>query len=77
MKFTAVGDMLIQQRIPANYKGYEELRPFIERGDARFFNLETTLNEIGECPGAQLSGGTYLRTTPKVLGDIAKYGFNM
>ncbi len=77
MKFTAVGDMIIQQRIPEGYKGYEELRPFIERGDARFFNLETTLNEVGECPAAQLSGGTYIRTTPKVLGDIEKLGFNM
>ncbi len=77
MKFTAVGDLLIQRRIPKDYKGYEELRPFIKRGDARFFNLETTLNEVGECPGAQLSGGTYIRTSPKVLGDIEKLGFNM
>lgn len=77
MKFTAVGDLLIQRRIPVNYKGYAELRPFIERGDARFFNLETTLNEVGECPSAQLSGGTYIRTSPKVLGDIEKLGFNM
>lgn len=77
MKFAAVGDMLIQQRIPEGYKGYEELRAFIERGDARFFNLETTLNEVGECPAAQQSGGTYIRTTPKVLGDIKKLGFNM
>ncbi len=77
MKFTAVGDLLIQRRIPKDYKGYAELRPFIERGDARFFNLETTLNEIGECPSAQQSGGTYIRTSPKVLGDIEKLGFNM
>lgn len=77
MKFTAVGDLLIQRRIPKDYKGYAELRPFIERGDARFFNLETTLNEVGECPSSQLSGGTYIRTSPKVLGDIEKLGFNM
>lgn len=77
MKFTAVGDMIIQRRIAENFKGYDELRPFIERGDARFFNLETTLNEEGECFASQFSGGTYIRTTPKVLDDIKKFGFNM
>ena len=77
MKFTAAGDVIIQRRIAENYKGYEELRHFIERGDARFFNLETTLNEEGECCASQFSGGTYIRTTPKVLGDLKKLGFNM
>ncbi|MBQ8391675.1 MAG: CapA family protein [Clostridia bacterium] len=77
MKFTAAGDIIIQRRIAENYKGYEELRSFIERGDARFFNLETTLNEEGECFASQFSGGTYIRTTPKVLGDLKKMGFNM
>ncbi len=77
MKFTAVGDIIIQRRIQNNYKGFEELRPFIERGDARFFNLETTLNEPGECPASQFSGGTYIRMTKKVLPDIKNFGFNM
>lgn len=73
MKFTAVGDVIIQRRIAENFKGYAQLRPFIERGDARFFNLETTLNEEGECFASQFSGGTYIRTTPKVLDDIKKW----
>ena len=77
MKFTAVGDMIIQRRIADKFKGFSELRPFIERGDARFFNLETTLNEEGECCASQFSGGTYIRTSPKVLDDIKKFGFNM
>ena len=77
MKFTAVGDALIQRRIPADYSGYEELRPIIEKGDARFFNLETTLNDEGECFASQFSGGTYLRATPAVLGDMQAFGFNM
>ncbi|MBQ8808315.1 MAG: CapA family protein [Clostridia bacterium] len=77
MKFTAVGDLIIQRRIAQNFKGYDELSPFIMRGDARFFNLETTLNEEGECFASQFSGGTYVRTTPKVLADIKKFGFNM
>ena len=35
--------------------GFEELAPFICKGDARFFNLETTLNHPGEACGSALS----------------------
>ncbi len=77
MKFTAAGDAIIQRRIHADFQGYEELAPFIKQGDARFFNLETTLNREGSCPGAALSGGTYIRTEPEVLYDLMDFGFNM
>ena len=77
MKFTAAGDALIQQRILKEYDGFKEIKDYICKGDVRFFNLETTLNEQGECFASQFSGGTYLRANPKVLGDVAKYGFNM
>ncbi|MBE5867729.1 MAG: CapA family protein [Lachnospiraceae bacterium] len=77
MKFTAAGDMIIQQRIFAEYEGFKELAPFIQQGDARFFNLETTLNHEGEAYASQFSGGTYLRTNPEVLEDIKPFGFNM
>lgn len=77
MKFTAAGDAIIQRRIHPDYEGYEELKPFIEQGDARFFNLETTLNREGDCPGAALSGGTYIRTSPEVVYDLMDLGFNM
>lgn len=77
MKFTAVGDMIIQKRIYEDYEGFTELAPFIKQGDARFFNLETTLNREGEACGSQFSGGTYLRTNPEVLDDIKRFGFNM
>ena len=77
MKLLAAGDAIIGRRIQPDFKGYDELRPYIESADASFFNLETTLNEEGECPAAQLSGGTYIRTTPKVLDDMAEFGFNM
>ena len=77
MKFTAAGDMIIQQRIFPEYKGFEELGDFIRQGDARFFNLETTLNHEGETCASQFSGGTYIRTNPEVLDDIKGYGFNM
>lgn len=77
MKFTAVGDALIQQRIPINYDGFDKIRDYICRGDARFFNLETTLNYEGECFASQFSGGTYMRANPEVLSDLKRYGFNM
>lgn len=77
MKFTAAGDMIIQRRIQNDFIGYEELTPFINQGDVKFFNLETTLNYEGECCSSQLSGGTYIRTNPEVLEDIKKFGFNM
>ena len=77
MKFTAAGDMLIQRRVPKGYAGQEELAAFIQQGDARFFNLETTLNREGECCANQFSGGTYIRCNPDVLEDAKDLGFNM
>ena len=77
MKFTAAGDVIIGRRIPADFSGYEELAPIIEQGDARFFNLETTLHKEGECYASETSGGTYLRTDPEVLDDLKAFGFNM
>ncbi len=77
MKFTAVGDAIIQRRIAEDFEGFSELEPFITEGDARFFNLETTLNHEGEARASQFSGGTYLRAEPEVLEDLKKFGFNM
>ena len=77
MKFTAVGDILVQKRLPENYEGFEEIKNFIEQGDARFFNLETTINYEGECFASQFSGGTYIRTNPEMYYDMLRYGFNM
>lgn len=77
MKFTAAGDCIIQRRIPDDFDGFSELGPIINEGDAKFFNLETTLNREGECFASQFSGGTYIRTNPEVLDDLKKFGFNM
>ena len=77
MKFTAAGDAIIQRRIQEGYVGFSELTPFINQGDARFFNLETTLNYEGECYGNQFSGGTYIRCNPEVARDVLDFGFNM
>ena len=66
MKFTAVGDVIIARRIHKDFEGFSELCPIIEKGDARFFNLETTIHREGECYASETSGGTYLRTDPEV-----------
>ena len=72
MKFTAAGDAIIQKRIPVDYKGFKEISEFVNQGDAKFFNLETTLNKEGECFGNQFSGGTYIRANPEVLIELEK-----
>lgn len=77
MKFTAAGDAIIQRRMQDDFEGLHEIAPFVQRGDARFFNLETTLHREGECYASQFSGGTYIRTNPEMLEDIKKFGFNM
>ena len=70
MKLIAAGDAIIQRRIQEGFAGYAELAPYINSADARFFNLETTLNNEGECHGSQFSGGTYIRTNPEMLEDM-------
>lgn len=77
MKFTAVGDVLCQRRLPKGYEGFEQIRDFILQGDARFFNLETTVNYEGEVYANQHSGGTWVRCTPEVAEDMLDYGFNL
>lgn len=75
-QFTAAGDMLIQRRIPHDYPGFDAIRDYICRGDARYFNLETTLHH-GEHFGGQFYGGSYLHADPRVLEDAEAFGFNM
>ena len=60
-----------------DYKDIDTLRDFILRGDARFFNLETTLNKEGSCCASPFSGGSYLRVDPSALDTVKSYGCNM
>ena len=78
MKFAAVGDVLIQRRIPAGYEGADAIRCWLAEADVRYFNLETTIfRESETCYGGSLCGGSYLRADPEVLIDCKRYGFNM
>ena len=75
MKITAVGDCAVQKNLPKFYDGFEVVRDYINRGDIRFFNLETTVCE--GCYPAKHSGGTWLRTEKSVLSDMHEFGFNV
>lgn len=77
MKFAAAGDAIIGRVIQPDFAGYPEICPHIMAADASFFNLETTLNEPGECCAGALSGGTYIRTSKRVLPGLRRFGFNM
>ncbi len=76
MKFTAVGDMLIQRVISTEYEGFAEVRDYIKRGDARFFNFESIIYREGIW-GNYFNGGSFHNSDPKTLKIAAEYGFNM
>lgn len=76
MKFTAAGDAMVLRRLPGNYPGFQELQSFINQGDFRFVNMETTIHNH-ETYGAAESGGTWFCSPPEVLDDAKTFGFNV
>lgn len=74
--FCAVGDMLVQRRIPKKSEGFKEVSEYLNKADAKYVNLETTLHRGEHFPN-QFNGGSYLRCDPEILEDIKEYGFNM
>ena len=76
VKFTAVGDMLIQRVISTEYEGFAAVRDYIKKGDARFFNFESIIYKEGLW-GNQFNGGSHHMSDPKTLDIAAEYGFNM
>ncbi len=74
MKFTAAGDCAIQRAL-CDYEGIMPIIDYISQGDARFFNLETTVNR--DCFANFYSGGTWLRTDERVLSSLKRFGFNL
>ena len=76
MKFTAAGDAMVLRRLPGNYPGFQELQSFINQGDFRFVNMETTIHNHETYGGAQ-SGGTWFCSPPEVLEDAKTFGFNI
>lgn len=76
MKFTAVGDMLIQRLISTEYQGFKEVSAYIRRGDARFFNFESIIYRDGIW-GNQFNGGSFHNSDIRTLNIAKEYGFNM
>lgn len=76
MSFTAVGDMLIQRVISTKYEGFTQIRDYICRGDARFFNFESIIYRDGIW-GNQFNGGSFHNSDKRTLKIAAEYGFNM
>ncbi len=76
VKFTAAGDAMVLRRLPGNYPGFQELQSFINQGDFRFVNMETTIHNH-ETYGAAESGGTWFCSPPEVLDDAKTFGFNV
>lgn len=76
VSITASGDSLIVKHIPENYPGFEAVKSYICRAEARITNLETTLTD-GDCFASSFSGGTWVTASEDVLDDLKEYGFNL
>ena len=76
MTITAAGDFMHYRMLPQRYEGFEEVKAFIERGDVRFFNLETVFPDE-TCFGNQFYGGGYVFTSERSLDDARAFGFNV
>lgn len=73
---TAAGDFMHYRMLPEYYDGFEAVRAFINRGEARILNLETVFPDE-TCFGNQFYGGGYVFTSEKSLDDARAFGFNM
>ena len=76
IKCTAAGDAMVLRRLPGTYPGFTELQEFINQGDFRFVNMETTIHNH-ETYGSAVSGGTWFCSPPEVLEDAKTFGFNI
>jgi len=63
MKILAAVDMLIQRQVPGLFDGFNQLR---DLGEARFFNLKTTLHYEGACYANQYSDDARLWAAQKL-----------
>lgn len=76
MTFTACGDCFINRRLPDKNEDFLKVSSFINKAEARFANLETTVHNDEGFPSA-FSGGTWAKARPAVLEDMKSYGFNL
>jgi len=75
--FLLTGDAFITRPLPpGGYAGFDAVHNIIASHDVRFNNLEITVHDSEGYPAAQ-SGGTWAMTSPAVLRDLARFGFNV
>lgn len=74
--FCATGDSFMTRGISPNDPDANELSGLIQSANVRFSNLEITVEGENSIPGA-VSGGTWAKTSSKVLKSLDTYGFNM
>ena len=74
MNFTASGDALITKKLPDKYPGSGAIRAFLQQGEMRITNIETTITD-GDCYPSTFSGGTWLTAPEAVLQDLQDFGF--
>ena len=75
--FIATGDVFITRRLPEEgYEGFDELSACIKGHDVAFTNLEMTFHNCEGYPNA-VSGGTWAMTSPVMLDDVQRFGFNI
>jgi poly-gamma-glutamate synthesis protein (capsule biosynthesis protein) len=76
LKIVGCGDLMIANKMPEKYEGFNDLRSFLLQHDIRFGNLETTIHNNEGYPSA-FPGGGYAMAAPTVLDDIKRFGFNL
>lgn len=74
--FSAVGDCFLTRRLPKGDIEAEKVKEIVKQGDARFANLEVTVQR-GEGTPSAFSGGTWATAEPEVLNDLSSYSFNL
>ncbi len=76
MTMTAAGDSILHQGYPdKGYPGFDEVRAWIARGQAKFGNLETCVTEFDTYASAYC-GGTWIACRPRILDQILAFGFD-
>ncbi len=76
MTMTATGDSILNQGFQdGGYEGFEAVKAYIGKGQARFANLETCVTD-GTTYASANSGGTWLTCPPRVLDKLLTFGFN-
>lgn len=76
MKFTATGDFLIHNGIPAQHPGVDAIASYIREADVRMTNLETTIT-AKPCYTNAYYCDTLLTTDPAKLDEVKRFGIEV